>query len=273
VAARVAEGSDFLKIVLAPGSPARPIPMLDSATVDALVAAAHRRRLLAVAHVDRARDAAMALAAGTDGLVHVWTDTGAVPAVSTLAVHRKAFVIPTLVVRLEDGTVGGESRALAADPRIRRRLTDSAYQAMLGPSWVRGVADSVVRRWRADTSHIRPQAYAAVADLHQSGVRILAGSDAPNLDMRPFFLHRELELLVQAGLTPAEALAAATSAVADAFDLRDRGRIRPGQRADLLLVEGDPTRDVTATRGLVAVWKGGVRVRRDSAADREPSGR
>jgi imidazolonepropionase-like amidohydrolase len=273
VAARVAEGSAVLKIIIAPGGAARPIPTLDSTTVAALVTAARRRGLLTVAHVDRARDAAMALGAGVDGLAHVWVDTGAVPAASALAARRRAFVVPTLVVRLEDGTVGGESRALATDPRIRRWLSDSAYQAMLGPSWVRGVPDSVVRRWRADTARVRPQAYAAVADLRRAGVRILAGSDAPNLAMGPVFLHREIELLVQAGLTPAEALRAATSATADAFGLRDRGRIRPGQRADLLLLDGDPTRDVTATRGIMAVWKGGVRVRRESVSGREPSGR
>lgn len=69
----------------------------------------------------------------------------------------------------------------------------------------------------------------------------------------------------EVGLTPTEALAAATSAPADAFRLTDRGRIRPGLRADLLLVNGDPTRDITDTRGIVAVWKEGVRLSREPA--------
>jgi len=75
-------------------------------------------------------------------------------------------------------------------------------------------------------------------------------------------LHGELALLVRAGLTPTEALAAATSVPARAFGLADRGRIAPGLRADLLLVRGDPTRDVTATRDIVGVWKAGVRIGR-----------
>jgi hypothetical protein len=79
-------------------------------------------------------------------------------------------------------------------------------------------------------------------------------------------MHREIELLVGAGLTPVEALAAATSAPARAFSLADRGRIAPGMRADLLLVNGDPTRDVTATRAIVGVWKGGVPVDREGFA-------
>jgi hypothetical protein len=67
-----------------------------------------------------------------------------------------------------------------------------------------------------------------------------------------------MELLVEAGLTPPEALAAATSVPARAFGLEDRGRIAKGRRADLLLVRGDPTADITATRDIVAVWKQGV---------------
>ena len=71
-------------------------------------------------------------------------------------------------------------------------------------------------------------------------------------------IHRELELLVRSGLTPSEALAAATSVPAAAFHLDDRGVIAPGKRADLLLVKGDPTQDILATRNIVSVWKLGV---------------
>ncbi|MFI7641184.1 amidohydrolase family protein [Nonomuraea sp. NPDC049400] len=66
-------------------------------------------------------------------------------------------------------------------------------------------------------------------------------------------IHREPVLLVQAGLTPAQALAAATSAPARHFGLRDRGRIAPGLWADLLFVRGDPTTDITDTRSICAV--------------------
>jgi len=63
-------------------------------------------------------------------------------------------------------------------------------------------------------------------------------------------------------MSPAQALTAATAAPARAFRLADRGRIEPGLRADLVLVEGDPTRDILATRRIVAVWKRGVPVER-----------
>jgi imidazolonepropionase-like amidohydrolase len=98
----------------------------------------------------------------------------------------------------------------------------------------------------------------SVARLRQAGVPLLAGTDSPNPGTAPGpSIHRELELLVRAGLTPVEALRAATSAPARAFGLEDRGQIAVGQRADLVLVRGDPTTDILATRDIVRIWKGG----------------
>ncbi len=99
----------------------------------------------------------------------------------------------------------------------------------------------------------------SVAALHRAGVPIMLGTDANQAPGVPANVpygesaHRELELLVQAGLTPAEALRAATAVTADRFGLPDRGRIAPGLRADLLLVDGDPMADITATRVIRAV--------------------
>ena len=91
-------------------------------------------------------------------------------------------------------------------------------------------------------------------------VTILVGTDvSAGTTYHGASVHRELELLVQAGLEPIAALAAATSNIARAFGLDDRGMIAPGKRADLLLVRGDPTQDITATRDIIDVWRGGVR--------------
>jgi hypothetical protein len=109
------------------------------------------------------------------------------------------------------------------------------------------------------TSPSEKYAEQTVAELKAAGVPVLAGTDAPNPGTsHGASIHRELELLVRSGLTPAEALAAATSTPATAFHLDDRGVIAPGKRADLLLVRGDPTQDITATRDIVSVWKLGV---------------
>ena len=66
-----------------------------------------------------------------------------------------------------------------------------------------------------------------------------------------------MELLVEAGLTPVEALRAATSNPARAFGLQDRGRIAEGLKADLLMVDGKPDQNITDTRRIVRIWKAG----------------
>ena len=108
----------------------------------------------------------------------------------------------------------------------------------------------------------------AVRQLKAAHVPNLAGTDAPNPGTtHGASLHRELELLAQSGLSPTEALSAATAVPAARFGLDDRGVIAPGKRADLLLVEGDPTTEINDTRRIAGVWKAGVAV--DRVAYRE----
>jgi imidazolonepropionase-like amidohydrolase len=67
-----------------------------------------------------------------------------------------------------------------------------------------------------------------------------------------------MQLLVRVGLTPASALHAATTAPAVQFGLDDRGRIQVGARADLILVDGDPTADISDTLNLRGIWRNGI---------------
>jgi imidazolonepropionase-like amidohydrolase len=73
---------------------------------------------------------------------------------------------------------------------------------------------------------------------------------------------RELELLVQAGLSTVEALRAATIETAKAFGFKDRGAVEPGMKADLVLVEGDPVENISTLRNVRKVWCGGLEVQR-----------
>ncbi|WP_164963634.1 amidohydrolase family protein [Rubrivivax sp. JA1026] len=261
VDARLAEGSDFIKIVYEPRDAhglGPPFPSLDRATLAALVQAAHARRRLAVVHVSRLQPAGEALRAGADGLVHVHADHLADAALVSLARERRAFVTPTLAViagndSAEAGQPGPprEAARFAADPAVRPFLSP---EQRLGLAAGRGARLSMLRL---------ELALASVRALHEGGVEILAGSDAPNPGTaHGASLHHELELLVRAGLTPVQALRAATAAPAARFALGDRGRIAPGRRADLLLVDGDPTADIRATRAIVRLWKNGAPVPR-----------
>ncbi|MFG1646179.1 amidohydrolase family protein [Amycolatopsis sp. NPDC049252] len=215
VAARVAAGSDYLKIVLE--APGRGGPELPAAR--ALTAAAHEAGLLVVAHATSAGAYTMALDAGADVLTHA--PLGA--PITADDVARAGVVAPTLIM-------------------------------MKGVSATAG----------------RPQLYegakTSVTALYRAGVPILAGTDANNEPGVPTAvphgasMHDELELLVGAGLSTVDALRAATVLPAKHFGLDDRGTVRPGLRADLVLLDGDPVADITATRAITRVWCAGIEV-------------
>jgi len=249
VDARIAEGSDFIKIVLeAGGHGVGAVNSLDIATATALIEAAHRRGKLAVVHVSTEKDARAALEAGADALVHLFLgaapDAMAVDSLARLAKRRNAFVIPTFTVMESMAGVRGDDLMGDADlAALVEREGATTLKARYG-------------------QQARPQLLAmpkaVTAALAKAGVPILAGTDAGNAGtLYGISMHRELAALVEAGLTPTAVLAAATSAPAAAFRLGRRGCIATGCKADLLLVDGDPTRDITATRRIVEVWKDG----------------
>ena len=92
-----------------------------------------------------------------------------------------------------------------------------------------------------------------VGRLYRAGVPLVAGTD----DVAGFTLQRELELYVEAGLTPAQSLQVATwNGAKYSGVLGDRGSIEPGKVADLVLIDGDPTADIAALRRVALVIKG-----------------
>lgn len=100
--------------------------------------------------------------------------------------------------------------------------------------------------------------------MHQAGVTIMAGTDAPMPGVYPgFSLHEELELLVASGLTPADALRSATLEPATFLGIADEsGSVDVGKRADLLLLDADPLRDFRNTDRIRAVLLYGCLLRR-----------
>ncbi len=249
VDARLAEGSHFIKIVMEEGMGGRKMNSLDLATVSALIKAAHLRSKLAVVHISNMKDARAALDAGADGLVHLFVgkdvDQADLAALVALARQRKAFVIPTFSVL--------ESMAglKAADV-----LGDSALTALLSKEQAEPLATTYGRK---PDEAILAMPRALTLALRKAGVPVLAGTDAGNAGTQHgISMHHEMASLVKAGMTPLDALAAATSLPAASFRLGQRGRIAKGYKADLLLVDGDPSADIANTRRIVAVWKDGV---------------
>lgn len=138
--------------------------------------------------------------------------------------------------------------------------------------WPDGVLDMLVERnipitpTRAVTdaalpSQISSQLRLRVGELYAAGGWIVVGSDAP-INGVPFGagVHRELQLLVESGLAPQEALRAATSEAARALRTGSIGAIEPGRAADLLAVDGDPLQDIKDAQNVVMVFRDGRRV-------------
>lgn len=253
VAARVAEGSDFIKIVIEPGRLwGSPLPTLDEPTVRALVDAAHAHGLLALAHVSMEADAIMAIEAGVDGLVHLFADRPASQDFLDLALNRGVFVVATTVVMA--GIAGQiDVDALLIENGAAERLSAEQRASLRGGGWSAPDGPALVAR---TVDNLRT--------LQAAGIPLLAGSDAPNPGTaHGLSLHLELEFLVEAGMSSAQALNSATGLTAERFNLPHRGCIAPGCRADLLLVKGDPQDDIRATRQIASVWKNGRQVRLD----------
>jgi imidazolonepropionase-like amidohydrolase len=249
VADRVAEGSDYLKIFGPTGAAGpRAVPSLDLDAITALTEAAHRRGLVVVAHVNSVAGVGEVVSAGVDVVAHVPVDGELDKALAGRIAEAGIAVGPTLATTENFlGEPGGA--AVAADPRLAGMLGDA--QARRLTSGLSG------RLGRGMPPYSRAEEN--VGRLVDAGVTILAGTDAPNPGtIFGASLHRELELLARCGLTPAQALNAATAAPARVFNLADRGHTAPGQRADLMLVSGDPLTDITATRAIERIWRAGV---------------
>jgi Amidohydrolase family len=163
-----------------------------------------------------------------------------------LLAQRKIVIDPTLsafdFIRQRDGEMSQVFAAVAdhVPPDVRRRF----FAAQMN------IPD--------DKAYARyEKSYAKMIDfvgrMYRAGVPIVAGTD----DMAGFTLQRELELYVQAGLTPSQVLQIATfNGAKYSRVLDDRGVVSPGRRADLILVDGDPTQNISDIRKVALVIKG-----------------
>ena len=248
VDARIAEGSDYIKIIY---SDRGMMPTISKATLATVIEASHQRGKLTVVHIGTLQGAYEAIEVGVDGLAHLFIDQSPDPNFGEFVAKHHVFVVPTLTV-LESVSGVPSGATLVSD-------------AQLAPYLTRKNVTSLKRAFSFERASSYKAAEETIRQLIVAGVPILAGTDAPNPGTaHGVSIHRELELLVKAGLSPLEALVSATSVPANMFGLTDRGRIAIGLRADLVLVEGNPSVDITATRAIVGVWKRGVPVNREA---------
>ncbi|HXM99432.1 MAG TPA: amidohydrolase family protein [Candidatus Dormibacteraeota bacterium] len=202
---RIAEGSDYIKIIYEDGHVCHsPFSKFSREELAASVAAAHKRGKMAIVHISTQEDARDAIAAGADGIAHLFADSAPQSDFAELVRRHHAFVETTLTaIQSSFGTPSGAS--LSIDHRIAEFLSAGAESNLkaLMPFKCSGELEN---------------ALAAAKQLHDAGVPVLAGTDAPAPgSWNGASLHGELELLVRAGLSPLDALAATTSLPASTF--------------------------------------------------------
>ncbi len=119
---------------------------------------------------------------------------------------------------------------------------------------------------QAKAAEVFPRSRATISMAIEQGVRIACGTDAPAI---PHGRNaKELLALVDRGMTPLQAIRAATVVSAELIAAEDRGRLEEGLLADVIAVAGDPTSDITATERVAFVMKGGTVYRNDAAGPR-----
>jgi imidazolonepropionase-like amidohydrolase len=224
----------------------------------AIIDEAHKHKLRVMAHLFYLEDAKGLVDAGLDGMAHSVRDREVDDALIKTLKAKKTFAIPTLVRE--------ESTFIYTEPP--KFLDDPFFSKWVEPDIIRQLKDPAYgQRIKSDPDLSKYPGQLAMGQknlkkLFDAGVRIAFGSDSgPPSRFQGFFEHRELELMVQAGLTPAQALQVATSGSAECFGIaQDFGTVQKGKRADLILLDADPLQDIRNTRKINKIWIGGREV-------------
>ena len=260
---------DGIKAILDAGGGTTRYNRMDTAILDAIVAAAHENDLPVVVHTGGAMDVADSLAAGADGVEH--GSARDLISEDLLAAIQKAGMAydPTLAVvesvgEFGAGTTGPLDRVLVGQVASQEQL-DAARQAMNAPVTVQ------IRESYASYPFDLDIAGQNLLNAYAAGVPLTLGTDSGNpLLVHGPAIHRELQLWVAAGIPPQAALEAATYGNAHLLGVADRiGQIQEGYEASLLLVEGNPLEDITATERIFSVFFKGENVNRRDLISRD----
>ena len=242
------EGADYIKIVASGGSTRTSDPNRASYSVAELAAMtdeARRHGKLTAAHCTSAESIQNCLDAGVDMIIHcIFTEPDGTfrfrPDLVERLAAANAWVNPTLYVMK-----AGIERMREARER-EGRLTPELMAQIEQSRRALDVRIDAVRR------------------MSEAGVRMTAGSDSPWGWYAPGEFVHEIHMLAQAGLSYTDAIVTGTAGAADSIGVGDvSGRLLPGRQADVLVVRGDPTREITALWDVLDVYQAGRRIARD----------
>jgi imidazolonepropionase-like amidohydrolase len=250
-----AQGVRFVKIWVDDRNGAQ--PKLEPQVYRAFIHEAHAHGLKVLAHPQTAADARELLRAGIDGLLHLRLGSALDEESIRLMRERRVFVTPTLGL--------GEARQ-------QRVFDDSFLQETVTPDVLARLRDAFDARPPPSPAAAAGRAgrdlamQDAFARLIAADVPIVLGTDAGGLPDHFFGFadHVELEAFARLGMTPGQAIVAATGRSAEALGLTDAGTMAAGKRADFVVLDANPLDDIRNTRTIAAVYLAGLALDRDA---------
>src|SRR5215813_13244774 len=251
-----ARKTDLVKIWLDDAGkslPAKLKPEIYTAVIDE----AHKNSLRVAAHIYDLDDAKAIVEAGVDIIAHGVRDKPVDAEFIDKMKTRSVWYIATIVLDYTNYIFADQPSWMrepfvqrVLHPEVRTLIDDPAYRE-------RTLASPATAKNRTAVANIKQN----LKTLYDAGVQIGIGSDSGvGLRIPGVAEHLELALLVEAGLTPRQAITVATANSAALLKLDDRGVLAPGKLADLVVLDNDPTADIVNTRKVFAVWHRGKRV-------------
>ncbi len=236
-------------------------PKLSEALYRAIIDEASQAGIPVVAHVKTLADAKILVAAGVSGLIHSIRDRAVDQALIDSMLENDVFFTPTLA-RHQIEFVYGDEPEWIRESALRESAPGVMLSRLTSAALVRDYANNLNA---ADRRREFATAMANFKTLYDAGVRIGLGDDAGANNTFPgFFEHLELELMVEAGLTPLESLKLGIQNSAEILGVDELGPFAVGKLGNFTIVPGDPTADIRQTRNIAEVFYRGERVDRST---------
>jgi len=230
-------------------------PKMRPEIYQAIIDEAHKNGIRVFAHEFYLADAKALVAAGLDGFAHSVRDQPVDGELIQAMKSRHVFLIPTLV-RDEVLFAYADGVPWLDDPFFKAGTNPEAFAMVRNADFVaKARMDPDLQKYHAGLEMAKKN----LKTLFDAGVIIAFGTDSGIPTRFPgFFEHRELQLMVEAGLTPMQAIVAATRTNAEILrGEKEFGTVQPGRQADLLVLDASPLDDIHNTEKLSAVWQAG----------------
>jgi imidazolonepropionase-like amidohydrolase len=234
-------------------------PTMKEDIYTAIINEAHKHGIRVASHLYRLSDARKLVAAGVDIIAHSIRDEEIDEVFAAEIKKRKIIYIPTLSLD-EFAFIYAENPEWMNDPFFRAALDPGVYEMITSPAYQEKIKNSPAAQKEKQALRI---AMKNLLTLFRAGVTIALGTDSGAMPIRVqgFAEHLEMELMVQAGLSPLEAIRVATLNSAAALQAdKHTGSLEPGKAASFIVLDKDPSADIRDTRQINAIWVKGRKV-------------